>query len=395
MRITEIGSKQVAAALLASIYLMSLAGCGGGGGGGNSAAAPSNPPPTPAAADPMYLECMSTVPIDAHNADQPVITLLGEKVVSHSLGTQYMDAGAYALDPGAGDISNQIQVSGLIGVNTNVVGDYLVRYNVKNGAQLPAAEVVRMVRVTDGAFRKTTARDIGTTSGHMGYYEHLPVNYSADPTQKFPLIIYQHGWFNARFLNSSTVQAPLSILTGGNLVKIINDGHWDDSQPFIVLSPQRCVDPLTFTETAAQTKRFIDYAINTYKVDTSRIYMGGHSQGSGNTWDYVLNYPRQLAAIFPISGGYGSSVGCTLGQTPAWAFIGKADATVPYMDQVNTVASINACNPPVRAKVTVLDGIGHNDVELPVLGPTGSAQGLPQYDRYDQSIYSWLLQYSR
>ncbi|MEJ0086710.1 MAG: immunoglobulin-like domain-containing protein [Pseudomonadota bacterium] len=393
MRITELGPKRLAVTLLVAICLMSPAGCGGGGG--DSAAAPSNPAPAPAAADPLYLECMSTVPIDAHNVDQPVITLLGDKVVSHPLGTQYMDAGAYALDPRAGDISNQIQVSGLTGVNTNVVGDYLVRYNVKNGAQLPAAEVVRMVRVTDGAFRKTTARDIGTTSGHMGYYEHLPVNYSADPNQKFPLIIYQHGWFNARFLNSSTVQAPLSILTGGNLVKIINDGRWNDSQPFIVLSPQRCLDPLRFTETAAQTKRFIDYAINTYKVDTSRIYMGGHSQGSGNTWDYVVNYPQQLAAIFPISGGYGSSVGCTLGQTPSWAFIGKLDATVPYMDQVNTVASINACSPPVRAKVTVLDGIGHNDVELPILGLTGSAQGLPQYDRYDQSIYSWLLQYSR
>ncbi len=374
--------------------LIPLAGCGGGDGGGGDGGVDTAGPP-PAVVHPLYPECTSTAPVDARNADQPVITLLGEKVVNHPLGAQYMDAGAYALDPRAGDISSQIQVRGLTGVDTNVVGDYLIRYNVTNSAQLPAVEAVRMVRVTDGTFRRTTARDIGTTSGHMGYYEHVPVNYGDDPDQRFPLIIYQHGWFNARFLDPSTVQAPLSILANGNLVKIINDGRWDDSRPFIVLSPQRCVDPLTFGATAAQTRRFIEYAINTYKVDTSRIYMGGHSQGSGNTWDYVVNYPQQLAAIFPISGGYGTSDGCVLGQTPSWAFIGRNDDTVPYLSQVNTVNSINACNPPVRARVTVLDLIGHNDVELPVLGLTGSAQGLPQYDLYDQSIYDWLLQYSR
>jgi predicted esterase len=380
-------------ALLAAMCLTSLAGCGGGGG--DSAGSPSTPPPPPAVTDPLYLECNSTVPVDARNADQPVITLLGDRIVNHPLGTQYMDAGAYALDPRAGDISGQLQVAGLSAVDTNTVGDYFVRYNVKNSTQLPAVEAVRLIRVNAGTFKNQTARDIGTTSGHMGYYEHLPVNYSDDPDQKFPLIIYQHGWFNARFQNASTVQASLQVLGNGGFVKIFNSGGWDDSLPFIVLSPQRCVDPLTFVATAAQTKRFIDYAINTYKVDTSRIYMGGHSQGSGNTWDYVVNYPQQLAAVFPISGGYGSSVGCMLGSTPSWAFIGRKDATVPYMDQVTTVNSINACNPTERSRITVLADIGHNDVETPVLALAGLGQGMSEYDLYDQSIYTWLLQHSR
>jgi predicted esterase len=393
------GARPLTYTLLAAIFLIPLGGCGGGGGegGGGSAGTPSNPvpPPAPPAADPLYVECVSTLPVNAGNADQPVITLLGARVIDHPLGTQYMDAGAYALDPREGTISARIQVNGLAALNTNVVGDYLVRYNVKNSAQLAAIEVVRLVRVNAGTFEDQTARDIGTTSGHMGYYEHLPVNYSDDPDQRFPLIIYQHGWFNARFLNSSTVQAPLSILEGGNLVKIIKDGRWDDSLPFIVLSPQRCLDPTEYLLTAAQTKRFIDYAINTYQVDTSRIYMGGHSQGSGNTWDYVANYPAQLAAVFPISGGYPATVGCVLKETPSWAFIGRSDATVPFLEQVNTVNSINACNPLERSRVTVLEGVGHNDVELPVLGLTGLGQGLPQYDVYDQRIYDWLLQHSR
>lgn len=385
--------------LIAAITFACLAACGGGGGGGSPSAsappsnpAPQNPSPT---VDPLYLECVSNVPVNSGDANKPVITLAGARVINHALGTRYVDPGASAVDPREGDISSMLVVSGLSELNSDVVGDYLIRYNIKNSAQLSATEAVRVVRVNSGEFAAQTARDIGTTSGRMGYYEHLPTNYSDDPDQTFPLIIYQHGWFNARFLDSSTVQAPLSILENGNLVKIIKDGLWDESLPFIVLSPQRCVDPLDHVVTPAQTKRFIDYAINTYKVDISRIYMGGHSQGSGNTWNYVATYPQQLAAVFPIAGGYGTATGCALKDTPAWAFIGRYDATVPYDSQVETVNSINACDPQERARITVLDRVGHNDIERPVLGLTGLGEGLAPYDVYDQRIYDWLLMHSR
>jgi hypothetical protein len=47
------------------------------------------------------------------------------------------------------------------------MGDYLVRYNVVDSAQLPAVEAVRLVRVNAGTFTEQTARDMGTTSAHM------------------------------------------------------------------------------------------------------------------------------------------------------------------------------------------------------------------------------------
>jgi len=249
---------------------------------------------------------------------------------------------------------------------------------------------VRMVRVTAGTFASLTARDIGTTRGYMGYYEHLPVNYSDGQT--FPLIIFWHGWGNARFLNDHTVQAPLSILEQANLVKLIKDGLWDNSRPFIVLSPQKCEDASIWGgASAAAKKHFVDYAINTYKVDTKRIYMAGHSQGSADTWDYAFSYPDQLAAIVTLSGGYAGASGCVLRSTPAWAFNGEVDDTVAYQQQLLTVNSINGCNPVERAKVTVLPGIGHNNVQMAVLDLMGLGQGLPQYDLYDQNIYDWLL----
>jgi predicted esterase len=370
-------------AALTAAYVFFSTGCGGGG-----SPAAITPQGTPL---PLYSACTSTEPVDSGDPNEPVITLRGPRVVNQPLGSVYLDAGATAQDPHDGDITSQIQVTGLSSLDTRVSGDYLIRYDVTDSARLSAAEVVRIVRVNSGTFTAQTARDIGTTGAHMGYYEHLPVHYGDDPGRRFPLLVFIHGWGSARFLDPYNFQAPLSILEGN----LINSGHWDDARPFVVLSPQKCVDSLTFGVTASRMKLFIDYALRTYSVDPARIYLGGHSQGSGDTWDYVNNYPRQLAAVVPISGGYGASVGCVLKETPAWAFNGEADSVVPYQDQVATVGSINACHPAERARLTILPGVGHNDIGDPVLGLTGLGQGLPAYDIYDESIYDWLLRHTR
>jgi predicted peptidase len=269
---------------------------------------------------------------------------------------------------------------------------------VTDSTQLTAREVIRVVRVNgNGAFAVHTPHDIGTTGTHMAYWEHLPTHYSDDPNQTFPLIVFIHGWGHARFLDSTDEQVPLSDLENVNFDGIFNGAYatWDNSRPFIVLSPQKCVDALTYGATAYRMKLFIDYAVNTYQVDPTRIYLGGHSEGSGDTWDYVTNYPIQLAAVFPISGGYGIASGCALSKTPAWAFIGQNDTVVPPQDQIDTVNSINACNPPERAKLTILPGTDHDGADTEVLTLSGLGQGVPGYDIYNPSIYDWLLVHSR
>ncbi len=355
--------------------------------------APPTPTPTPL---PGYEACLSTVPVDAGNPNEPVITLIGPRAVSQPLGAAYVDAGATASDPHDGDITSRIAVTGLDTLNTNVAGDYLIRYNVADSAQLPAVEAVRVVRVNGGAFTEQTARDLGTTGAHLPYYEHLPVNYSADPAQKFPLIVFQHGWGGARFNPDGTeLQAPLASAFG-DMKGLIASGLWDDSRPFIVLSPQRCIDPGIDNYTALATKIFIDYAINTYKVDTSRLYLAGYSAGSCLTWDYVTHYPNQLAAVVPMSGSGGTTWGCTLKLTPSWAFEAADDPAGPYMNQVDTVNSINACNPVERARITVFPSGGHNTAEeYLTINLTGLGQGLPAYDTYNQNIYDWLLAHTR
>ena len=79
------------------------------------------------------------------DTNKPVITLLGDNSITIIQGTTYTDAGATAYDQEDGDLTSQIQITG--NVNTNVVGTYVLNYNVQDNAGNSAQEVTRIVNV--------------------------------------------------------------------------------------------------------------------------------------------------------------------------------------------------------------------------------------------------------
>lgn len=81
----------------------------------------------------------------AVDTEAPVITLLGDAVVTVIVGGAYTDAGATASDNVDGNITANIVTSNP--VNTNTVASYTVRYNVSDAAGNAAAEVTRTVNV--------------------------------------------------------------------------------------------------------------------------------------------------------------------------------------------------------------------------------------------------------
>ncbi|WP_019388073.1 immunoglobulin-like domain-containing protein, partial [Algibacter luteus] len=89
-----------------------------------------------------------TVVIEAAGPDTtaPVITLNGGTNVDVNQGATYTDLGATALDNVDGDISANIIVGGDT-VDTNVIGSYVVTYNVNDAAGNSATEVTRTVNV--------------------------------------------------------------------------------------------------------------------------------------------------------------------------------------------------------------------------------------------------------
>ena len=77
----------------------------------------------------------------------PVITLLGASTVNLTLGESYVEPGATAIDNVDGDLSTNITIAGDV-VDSNVIGAYVITYNVSDNAGNSAIEVTRTVNVS-------------------------------------------------------------------------------------------------------------------------------------------------------------------------------------------------------------------------------------------------------
>ncbi|MEC7812319.1 MAG: DUF5011 domain-containing protein, partial [Verrucomicrobiota bacterium] len=92
----------------------------------------------------------------------PVITLKGEQSVTVNVGENYKDAGATANDDVDGDITQSIEITGLI--ITGTPGVYTLTFNVKDKSGNAAASVVRTIKVVElGPPMLTIARNANGT----------------------------------------------------------------------------------------------------------------------------------------------------------------------------------------------------------------------------------------
>ncbi len=90
------------------------------------------------------------------DATPPLITIIGGSPVMVEPGSEYIDAGATAVDDVDGDLTGSIEV--LSTVDTAIPGSYEVTYNVSDAAGNAAAEVTRIVNVV-GEPAVTTDKD--------------------------------------------------------------------------------------------------------------------------------------------------------------------------------------------------------------------------------------------
>ena len=104
----------------------------------------------------------------------PVITLVGDTQITVEVGSTYTDLGATASDNYDGDISADIVIGGE-SVDTSIVGQYTVTYNVSDDAGNAATEVTRTVNVTDTTIPVITLNgdaqitvEVGTTYTDLG-----------------------------------------------------------------------------------------------------------------------------------------------------------------------------------------------------------------------------------
>ena len=116
----------------------------------------------------------------------PVITLIGDANVDHTIGQLFTDPGATASDNLDGDVSANITTSGVIDINTE--GAYVLSYDVTDSAGNIATTVTRTVNVVSPVIINIEAETATIGGAHIvsttnagftgsGYIEHVGEGY--------------------------------------------------------------------------------------------------------------------------------------------------------------------------------------------------------------------------
>jgi hypothetical protein len=233
------------------------------------------------------------------------------------------------------------------------------------------------------------------TNNCNGFYEYLPQGYETG-NQTYPLMIFFHGMDERgdgsptaltkvlrngppRMAQSSVNTFPSSVTSGGQTYR------------FILISPQ-------MKEWASRDdiNAIIDYAIQHYRVNASRIYLTGLSMGGGSTLEFAgksVTGVRRVAALVTAAGAYGinlpeaNNVGAA--NLPFWATHNSGDGTVlaqVTIDNINTIDNLTVKPPNPLAKMTIFTAGGH-DAWTRTYDPSFRENGV--------NVYEWMLQFTR
>lgn len=189
---------------------------------------------------------------------------------------------------------------------------------------------------------------------------HIPGDYEAY-NHATPLIIFLHG----------------KSLCGSNLNAVKKYGVIDAAEkgkiiPAIVLAPQNPGGSWN----SRKINDLIDWTIQHYLVDTTRIYVLGMSLGGYGTLNFVCAYPQRVAAAMALCGGCTAKNMDGLGDVPLWIMHGTADTKVSINESKRVVNYLQD-----RGKTNLLryDWI------------QGGSHGLLARLFYLQQTYDWLF----
>jgi len=260
-----------------------------------------------------------------------------------------------------------------------------------------------------------------------GSFEGLPYRlvkaFSYDPAKSYPLIICLHGMGGRGTDNISQLKNYVMPFTQDDVRKEYPHFFVAPQTSTVWTNPDDKGKALTLEEmektlvphgrdTATRKKvyldnpdgelmkalRLVDKLIEQYNIDTSRIYVIGHSMGGFGTFNAIWNRPDFFAAAIP-------SAGVLLPQfdrekikdIPIWFFHGDDDTIINYQWGVNVFNEMKQVG--ANMKFTSIRGIGHNagSVAFSYTGKRTDVITQCASDRCDQTENSleWLFNQKR
>lgn len=221
-----------------------------------------------------------------------------------------------------------------------------------------------------------------------GYTVALPGTYSTT-TKKYPLLISLHGsgeMGNGRSDLWKVQKSSVSYMLYNGLMPkkfVVGTKKFE----LIIINPQFKANPIADDNVTD----IINYAVENYRVDQSRIYLTGTSMGAGIAVKYAYENAGRIAAIVTcgnpqpvISTGVATIAASNL---PFWGFHNEQDTLISSRLTIDLVNSINALNPKVKAKITLFPNVVIHNSWITAMKPT--------YTENNLNVYQWMLQYRR
>jgi predicted peptidase len=231
-----------------------------------------------------------------------------------------------------------------------------------------------------------------------GINEVIPAFYIAVPhlynsTQlNYPLILFIHG--AGQYGKGGT---ELSLVLRESIPELLDKKLFPPNFKvdytnfsFITLIPQFSRQP-----TSEEILSLINFARSSYRIDESRIYITGISEGAEVVCNFASDYPNQVAAIVPMAGAPRSgnitikSKNVAEGNLPVWLFHNLNDEVIDIQYSQNFIELINSFSPTFPPKFTKLQTFG-------LYGHDAWTKASdPKYKEEGKNIYEWMLQYKR
>ena len=219
----------------------------------------------------------------------PVITLLGNTIINHIVGTTFTDPGYTASDNYDGTITNLVSVNGDT-VYFNVLGTYIITYDVIDSAHNNAVQVTRTVNVVDNTSpvitligSATINHEVNTTYTDQGATAND--NYDGDLTSN---IAIGGNTINENTLGIYIITYNVSDSSGNAATEVTRTVNVvDNTSPVITLTGSTTVNHeanTTYTDQGAT-------ANDNYDGDlTNNITVGGNTVDVNTLGQYIITY---------------------------------------------------------------------------------------------------------
>ncbi|MGX1930880.1 carboxylesterase family protein [Flagellimonas sp. 2504JD4-2] len=191
-----------------------------------------------------------------------------------------------------------------------------------------------------------------------------------DPSEKYPLILFLHGSGErgndneAQLVHGSKLFLQDEVRNNYKAIVVFPQCKAGSSWAKIDVEGEFPNREFIFYEDAEPTsdmmllEGLLKHLKKTYKLDKSRIYVGGLSMGGMGTFELVRRNPKLFAAAFPICGGANPEISKKLKKPHWWVFHGSADQVVPEKCSSQMVDAMK--NLGINIDYTVYEGVGHN-----------------------------------